>query len=156
MLTLVIFLLAVYGLANAIAMLKIGVYFFGDPVDELVLSGGTRIAWRSLAETGSQIGIEDQNGRQVTFEKTDVKRILRRKFLGRIPYVGEMFYCPACLSFWIGMAASAWVISPAFQVCPVAWKAVLLDGLMACATSWLLHAAAVRMTRGAEDAQEVP
>ena len=152
MLTVVIFLLAVYGLANAIAMLKIGVYFFGDPVDEVVLSGGQKVSWTSLMDKGETIEVEDSSGHTFEFRKIDVKRIQRRKGLGRIPYLGEMFYCPACLSFWIGMATSWWILSPAAQVCVRGWKTTLLDGLMACAVSWLLHVFSMKMTAGAEGA----
>lgn len=152
MLTVIVFLLAVYGLANAIAMLKIGCYFFGDPTDEIVLEDGRRIPWKSLAENGDSLEIEDCRGQKRAFKKLEGVRVLRRKGLGRIPYFGEMFYCPACLSFWIGMAASLWILSPAAQVCPVRWKAMLLDGFAACAASWLLHAISVRMTHGVEDA----
>lgn len=152
MLTLVVFLLAVYGLANAIAMLKIGVYFFGDPTDEIVLLNGTKIAWKNLTEKDDALYFDDCRGQKATCFKEHVRQILKRKGLGRIPYLGEMFYCPACLSFWIGMAASRWIISVAAQVCSVPWKATLLDGLMACAASWLLHVVAMKMTAGAKDA----
>jgi hypothetical protein len=153
MLTLVIFLLSVYGLANAIAMLKIGVYFFGDPVDQVVFENGTKISWKKLSQTSiNHLEIEDLKGRTQEVKLVDVDRILARKGLGRIPYVGEMFYCPACLSFWIGMATSIWIVSPAIQVCSIAWKAMLLDGLAACAASWLLHVAAMRITSGTEEA----
>lgn len=148
MLTLVVFVLAVYGLANAIAMLKIGVYFFGDPVDQIVLKDGTKALWKALTKKSIDfIEFEDTNGAIRNVRRDDVDRILSRKGLGRIPYLGDMFYCPACLSFWIGMATSAWIASPAGQVCPVTWKAVLLDGLMACGASWLLHLAATRMMK---------
>jgi hypothetical protein len=152
MLTLAVFLLAVYGLANAIAMLKIGVYFFGDPVDEVVLGTGAKISWKKLADKGEFYEVLDLRERKWELKKLEVDRVLARKGLGRIPYIGEMFYCPACLSFWIGMATSVWIVSPAVQVCQVWWKAMLLDGFMACAASWLLHVIAMRMTKGIEDA----
>jgi hypothetical protein len=152
MLTLVIFLLSVYGLANAIAMLKIGVYFFGDPEDCVVLEGGKKIHWKKLFRTLDTLEIRDTMGIMHEVKKTDIARIFRRKGLGRIPYVGETFYCPACLSFWIGMAASVWIISPAAQVCQLWWKAMLLDGLMACGTSSLLHAVSMRMMSGIKEA----
>lgn len=150
-LTLVIFLLAVYGLANAIAVLKIGCHIFGDPADELVLENGAKIVWKSLTDRGDSVEIQDCKGQKATFLRSDVRKILRRKGLGRIPYLGELFYCPACLSFWIGIAASLWIVSPAVQVCPIPWKAALLDGFTACAASWLLHAAAMKMLQGVED-----
>jgi hypothetical protein len=151
MLTLVVFLLAVYGLANAIAMLKIGMYFFGDPVDQVVLENGTKISWKKLKDKGDYIEVKDSKGRQWELKKLDVQ-VLARKGLGRIPYLGEMFYCPACLSFWIGMACSRWILSPAAQVCGASWKSVLLDGLAACAASWLLHTVSMKLTSGLEDA----
>lgn len=103
MLTLVIFLLAVYGLANAFR-LKIGQWFFG--------------------------------------------RREARRFLGKVPYVGDLFYCPPCLSFWIGMLFSFVIVSPAFLVCPVWWKAMILDGLAACGVTWLLHVGSEKMADG--------
>lgn len=152
MLTLTIFLLAVYGLANAIAMLKIGVYLFGDPVDEVTVQGGAKMSWKSLVYKGEDLQVEDMEGHTFNIPRQSVLKILRRKGLGRIPYLGEIFYCPACLSFWIGMAASLWVLSPSAQVCGTWWKAMLLDGLMACAASWLLHAVSMKMTHGPKDA----
>ncbi len=152
MLTLTVFLLSVYGLANAIAMLKIGVYFFGDHIDQVVLKDGTKISWKKISrKTLDTLEVEDTSGSWRSIRKADVACVLAKKGLGRIPYVGEMFYCPACLSFWIGMAASKWIVSPTIQICGVTWKAVLLDGLMACAVSWLLHAVSMRLTSGVED-----
>jgi hypothetical protein len=156
MLTLIIFLLTVYGLANAIAMLKIGCYFFGDPTDELVLENGTRIPWKRLLDKGESLEIEDCKGRKFEFKKLDVGRVLRRKGLGRIPYLGDMFYCPACLSFWIGGAFSMLVMSPSIEIVLARgggpWTASVVDGLAACAVSSLLHAAYTKMLHGIEDA----
>jgi hypothetical protein len=151
MLTLAVFLLAVYGLANAIAMLKIGCYFFGDPTDEIILENGTKIPWKKLADKGEHFEVEDFKGRKLEFKKLEVGRVLIRKGLGRIPYVGDMFYCPACLSFWIGMACSKWFLSPASAVVGVWWKAMLIDGLAACGTTWLLHVLAERLLHGMEE-----
>lgn len=152
MLTLIIFLLAVYGLANAIAMLKIGVYFFGDPENQLIMADGRKYDWKKFVDKGDYYEIEFTNGVKNELKKVGGDRILRRKGLGRIPYLGEMFYCPACLSFWIGMAASWWILSPAAQVCARGWKTTVLDGLMACGASWLLHVFSMKMTAGAEEA----
>lgn len=153
MLTVVIFLLAVYGLANAIAMLKIGVYFFGDPEDKVILKDGTKTPWKTLTRKSMDtLEFESAKGVIRKLRNDDIDRILARKGLGRIPYLGEMFYCPACLSFWIGMAASWWILSPAAQVCARGWKTTLLDGLMACAASWLLHVFSLKMMAGAEEA----
>lgn len=152
LLTLVVFLFAVYGLANAIAMLKIGVYFFGDPEDQVILKGGAKISWKKLEIHKDFLEIETLDGLKLNPQRSTVDRVLARKGLGRIPYLGEMFYCPACLSFWIGMAASWWILSPAALVCQRGWKTTLLDGLMACAVSWLLHVFSMKMTAGAHEA----
>lgn len=152
MLTLVIFLLAVYGFANALAVLKIGCYFFGDPDDEILLKDGKKLCWKVIVERDQDLEVEDHSGEKTTIAKTAVSKIRKRKGLGRIPYVGDLFYCPACLSFWIGMAASAWVLSPAAAICPVPWKAIMLDGFMACGVSWLFHLAAMKMAQGVEEA----
>lgn len=151
-LALVVFLLAVYGLANALAVLKIGCWLFGDPRDEIELRNGQRIPWKSVADRVDKYQFEDLDGRTAFINKTEVARVRRRRGLGRIPYVGDLFYCPACLSFWIGMAASNWVLSPATLVCAAGWRTVLLDGLAASAASWLLHVAAMRLAHGVEDA----
>lgn len=71
-----------------------------------------------------------------------------RKFLGRVPYLGDLFYCVPCLAFWIGMAASAWFISPASEVCPVRWKAILIDGLAASGVSWVIFVWTERQADG--------
>lgn len=96
---LLLFVLATYGLANAVAVLKIGRYFIG------------------------------------TYKF--------RKGLGRIPYFGDMLYCPPCQAFWYGMACSKWALSPSREYIVAqgqpAWTSVLLDGLVACAVSYLLH-----------------
>lgn len=116
MLALVIFLLAVYGLATAVAVLKVGRYFLG---------------------TG-YCGEKDCAKEGHPHEK--------RKSVGRIPYFGDLFYCPPCLSFWIGMAVSWWVVSPAVLMGVLrGWKSTVTDGLAACAVSWLLHILALRL-----------
>jgi len=103
---LLVFLLAVYGLANAVAVLKIGRYFLG------------------------------------TYKE--------RRFLGRAPFLGDLLYCPPCLAFWIGVACSAWVLSPAGVYVDVRWKALVLDGLAASGAAYLLHLAAERLGHGLE------
>ncbi len=102
--TITLFLLAVYGISNAIAVLKIGRFFFG------------------------------------TREK--------RKFLGRIPKVGDLFYCPPCLAFWIGAALSWWWISPASTLMARSWKTPILDGLAASAMVYIIHVAMEKMGYG--------
>lgn len=102
MLAFSIFLLAVYGLANAFT-LKIGQFIFGD------------------------------------YEK--------RKFLGRVPYLGDIFYCPPCLAFWIGIACSLFILSPSAGYVSAAWKAALLDGLAASAFAYVVLVATEKQAR---------
>jgi hypothetical protein len=120
-----LFMLSVYGLSNAVAVLKIGQFFFGQGHCEDVGCKSARHPYD------------------------------KRKFLGRIPKLGDLFYCPPCLAFWIGMAFSAWVLSPAWLLMSalapdraVFWKAVVMDGLAASAVTWLLHALAMRLIDG--------
>lgn len=72
----------------------------------------------------------------------------KRKFLGKIPFFGDIFYCPPCISFYLGMAASVWLLSPAYAIVPVWWKAMIVDGLVAVAFSYLAHALAEKLTHG--------
>lgn len=115
-----IFLIAVHGLATALSVLKIGRYIFG-------------------------LGYCDKKDTECSEAKHPFEH---RKFLGRIPKVGDLFYCTACLAFWIAMAASVLAFSPARAVCPIWWKAMVLDGLMACAVSWLLFLVARKLEQG--------
>lgn len=89
------FILAVFGAANAIAVLKIGEVIRGTCKEP--------------------------------------------KRLGRIPYFGKMFFCPACIGFWIALATSAWVFSPASLICAERWKSILVDGFLASGAIWLIH-----------------
>lgn len=114
-----IFVLAVYGLANAIANLKFGRYFFG----------------KERCEKGEACQVPGH-----PFET--------RRFLGRVPFVGDLFYCAPCLAFWFGVMGSLWVLSPAAQLVGVWWKAMILDGLMASGATWLLHVAAEKLALG--------
>lgn len=98
MLTLVIFWMAVYGLANAVAILKVG----------------TPVRW-----------ITD-----------------------KIPGISHLFHCPTCLSFWIGMAFSLWILSPCSQVCPSSVKTIVMDGLAASAFSYVAHVTMERVGLG--------
>lgn len=111
----VLFLLAVFGLANAIATLKIGRWIFGE-------------------------GYCDKEGCKAEGHPKE-----KRRFLGRIPHLGDLFYCAACLAFWIGMAMSYWLMSPASAFCPVKWGATAIDGLAACGATWLLYLKAERL-----------
>lgn len=113
-----IFLMSVHGLATAIAVLKLGRHIFGE-------------------------GYCTEEGCPSTRHPYE-----HRRFLGRIPKFGDLFYCTPCLSFWIGMGVSWKALSPARLVCPVWWQAMVLDGLMACAVSWLLFLAAKKVEQG--------
>lgn len=116
-----VFLWAVYGLSNAIAVLKIGRFIFG-------------ISHCSKEDCTS-------TGHPKEF----------RKFLGRIPYLGDLFYCPPCLAFWFGMAASRLGVSPSAFVTDVPWTATIVDGLLASGVVWMLHLAAERLGHGLRD-----
>jgi hypothetical protein len=59
-----------------------------------------------------------------------------------------LFKCPPCLSFWIGMATSVWVLSITKGMVAEWWMSMLLDGFIVCGTSWLIHLAAERMGHG--------
>jgi hypothetical protein len=120
-LTLFVFLFSVYGLANAIAVLKIGRFLFGE--------------------------------RQCTKEGCTAPGhpCELRRFLGRIPFVGDLFYCPPCLSFWIGMVFSKVILSPSSLVVAAWGWAMVLDGLMACGIIWLIHLIAERLKHGLPD-----
>jgi hypothetical protein len=118
--TLIIFVFAIYGLANAIAVLKIGQYFIGT----------SHCSKKDCASLGHP-------------KET-------RKGLGRIPYLGDMLYCPPCLSFWFGMAMSRFVVSPASTVMAGSWVSMVVDGLIASAVSYLLHLTAERLGQGTD------
>lgn len=117
-LVLFVFLFSVYGLANAIAVLKIGQYFLGK----------------------SHCGEKDC--------KKDGHPKETRKGLGQVPYLGDVFYCPPCLAFWIGMACSKLILSPSALLVEASWKATLLDGLLASGVIWILHMTAERLGSG--------
>lgn len=119
--TFVLFIAAVYGLANAIAVLKIGRFIFGVgycPTENCTAPGHPHEL---------------------------------RKWIGRIPYLGDLFYCPPCLAFWIGMAMSAWIFSPAAPFVKETWQYVLIDGLAASGVVWMLHLRAEVMRQAAGD-----
>lgn len=121
MVSLVVFLLAVYGLANAIAVLKIGRYFLG--------------VGHCTDANCSSPGHPHE----------------KRKFLGRIPYFGDLLYCPPCLAFWLGMAFSMCVFSPSSEFTGILWKSTVVDGLAASGAIWLIHAWAMRAIDGIAD-----
>lgn len=121
LLSLILFLLAVYGLSNAIAVLKIGRYFLG-------------------------VGHCTEKECKAPGHPHD-----KRRFLGRIPYLGDLFYCPPCLGFWIGIAFSVLIFSPASEFTRVQWKSAVTDGLAASGMIWLLHAWAMRTIDGIEE-----
>lgn len=116
---LVIFIFAIYGLANAIAVLKIGRFFLGQ----------SHCSKKDCQAPGHP-------------KET-------RKGLGRIPYLGDLFYCPPCLAFWFGMGLSRFVLSPALSGgVSNLWVAMVLDGLIASAVIYLLHLTAERLSHG--------
>lgn len=92
---LILFLLAVYGVANAVAILK------------------TRVIFEFL--------------------------------FGKIPVLRELIKCPPCIAFWVGMACSCFLLSPASTFCQKWWGAMLIDGFMAVGAVWLLHLKAERL-----------
>jgi hypothetical protein len=111
MIRLVVMALAVYGLANAIAVLKAG------------------LPLRTFLETRE---LQAQN-----------------KWLkGFWTFWRVLFKCPPCLSFWFGMAGSYWVLSITKGLIAPWWLAMPVDGLIVCATSWLLHLWAERTGHG--------
>ena len=126
MVPLVIFLLAIYGLASALTVLKFGRYFFG-----VGYCGGGDCPDEKCPKEAARKGSKEH-----------------RRFLGRLPFFGDIFYCPPCISFYLGMAMSVFILSPSKDLVPVWWKAMLLDGLAAVAFSYLAHAAAEKLTHG--------
>lgn len=117
-LVLFIFLAAVYGLSTAIAVLKIGQHIFG------------------LGHCPNKECSHKGHPKEL------------RRFLGRIPVLGDLFYCPPCLAFWIGSMLSLFVLSPSSLVVPVRGFSAALDGLMACGVVWLLHVSAEKLAHG--------
>lgn len=111
MIRLVVVSLAVYGAANAIAVLKAG-----QPL-------------RTLLEI---LEIKARN------------KVVR----GFWAFWRTLFKCPPCLSFWIGMATSVWVLSITKGLVAEWWMAMGMDGLIVCATSWLLHLVAEKLGHG--------
>ena len=95
---LILFLLAVYGVANAVVVLK------------------TRKVFEAL--------------------------------FGKIPILRDLIKCPPCVAFWVGMACSRWILSPASSFCPKWWTAMLVDGFAAVGAIWLLHLKAERLAEG--------
>lgn len=108
---LVVVSLAVYGLANAIAVLKAG-----KPIRTFFefLETSTRNSWLKAFWT----------------------------------FWHTLFKCPTCLSFWIGMATSYWVLSITKGLITDGWMVVVADGLILSATSYLLHVTAERLGYG--------
>jgi len=119
-----IFLLSVHGLATAISVLKVGRWIFG-------------------------IGYCDGKSCSCTLGCSAAGHPYEhRKFLGKVPKLGDLFYCSACLAFWIGMGVSWKILSPTRAVCSIWWQAMVLDGLMACAVSWMLFLVAKKLEQG--------
>lgn len=64
--------------------------------------------------------------------------------LAEVPVLKYLVVCPACLSFWIAVAAS-FVWSPsAHSGFPDGWSHVF-DGFTALAVSWFLHVVTARV-----------
>jgi len=129
MLALVVFLLAVYGLASALAVLKFGQYFFG-------------IGYCKKKDCP----VADCSCDEILKKEGHPKE--HRKFLGRIPFFGDIFYCPPCISFYIGMAFSAFILSPSRALVPIWWKAMIMDGLAAVAFSYFVHVLVEKLSHG--------
>lgn len=110
---LVVVILAVYGFANAIAVLK----------------AGKPIRWLF--------------GYLETKAKDPILKSIASFF-------NILFKCPPCLSFWIGMATSVWVLSISKGLVAQWWMAMIVDGMIVCGTSWLLHLVAERLGYGLE------
>lgn len=108
---LVVVALAVYGVANAIAVLKAG------------------YPLRKFLET---MEIQSKN----------------KGLKGFWAFWRTLFKCPPCLSFWIGMAMSVWVLSITRSLIAEWWMAMIVDAFITCATSWLIHLAAERLGHG--------
>lgn len=55
--------------------------------------------------------------------------------------LSHFLHCPACVGFWIGCAASAFVYAgPALaSSTSFNWLLVLVDGLVACGSCWIIH-----------------
>lgn len=99
--SLALFLLAVFGVANAVAVLK------------------TRLVFEAL--------------------------------FGKILILKDLIQCPPCVAFWVGMATSYFLLSPASAFCHKWWAAMLVDGFAALGAVWLLHLKAERL--GADPAK---
>ena len=111
MIRLIVVSLAVYGLANAITVLKAG-----QPI-------------------------------RLFFETRELKA-QNRWLKGFWTFWRVLFKCPPCLSFWFGMAGSHWVLSITHALVAPWWQSMVVDGLIVCATSWLLHLVAERLGHG--------
>lgn len=113
-----LFFAAVYGLANAIAVLKFGRLLFG-------------------------IGYCEEDGCPSPSHPKD-----KRKILGKIPVIGDVFYCPPCVAFWVGMALSWFFFSMSIEIVGMKWRAMIVDGLAASGVVYMIHLAAERLGRG--------
>jgi hypothetical protein len=96
----VVFVFAVWGLANAIGVLKVG-----HPI---------------------------------------------REFLKNTPVLKDLFRCPACLGFWMGMAASWFLFSPSLSCFPKDFPdskvaAMVVDGLVCSGANWILYCVCTRL-----------
>lgn len=109
------FVLASYGLANAIAVLKLG-----QPL-------------RSLARKIPPSYVRIKKAKDGTQEEEP--RSLWLDLVG----------CPPCIGFWIGLALSWYAFSPASVFVHRHLLASVVDGLVASAACYLLHGLAERI-----------
>ena len=47
------------------------------------------------------------------------------------PKLGELFHCPMCMGFWVGLVLGALWISPT--------NSIFLDGILGSTASWLIY-----------------
>jgi hypothetical protein len=113
-----LFTFAVYGLANAISVLKIGQFIFG------------------IGYCKDKYCVDDGHPKE------------GRRLLGKIPYLGDLFYCPPCVAFWVGMGMSWLILSPASEVVSLKWQAMVVDGLSASGWVYLIHMTAEKLGHG--------
>lgn len=73
-------------------------------------------------------------------------RVIFERLFGKIWILKDLIKCPPCVAFWVGMACSRFMLSPASTFCPVWWKAMLIDGFAAVGAVWLLHLKAERLS----------
>lgn len=73
-----------------------------------------------------------------------------RLAFSKIPILSQLVQCTTCVSFWIGLAVSAFVLSPAALIATPGWRSILLDGLAASGFTYLVYVASERLADGLE------